>query len=90
MARSLIVLPEDSTRRIVGAIEQAKRSLRIKMFAFSDATLLNAVLAAKRRGVAVQVMLNQSAVAASATTITRAGCLHVGMSPLKTPIQSSI
>ena len=28
------------------------------MFAFSDATLLNAVLAAKRRGVAVQVMLN--------------------------------
>ena len=58
MARSLIVLPDDSARPVVKAIEEAKRSLRIKMFAFADPKLLNAVLAAKRRGVKVQVMLN--------------------------------
>jgi phosphatidylserine/phosphatidylglycerophosphate/cardiolipin synthase-like enzyme len=58
MARSLIVLPDDSAEPIVKAIEQATRSLRIKMFTFSDPSLLSAVIAAKRRGVKVQVMLN--------------------------------
>ena len=58
MARSLIVLPDDSAGPIVEAIADAKRSLRIKMFVFSDPKLLNAVIAARRRGVKVQVMLN--------------------------------
>jgi len=58
MARSLIVLPNDSAKPIVDAIGAARRSLRIKMFVFSDRTLLNAVVAAGRRGVKVQVMLN--------------------------------
>ena len=58
MARSLIVLPDDSARPIVEAIADAKRSLRVKMFVFSDPELLKAVIAAKRRGVKVQVMLN--------------------------------
>jgi len=58
MARALIVLPDDSARPIVKAIDEARRSLRIKMFTFSDPTLLNAVIAARRRGVKVQVMLN--------------------------------
>ncbi len=58
MARSLIVLTDDSAQPIVKAIEEAKRSLRVKMFEFSDPKLLNAVIAAKRRGVDVQVMLN--------------------------------
>jgi phosphatidylserine/phosphatidylglycerophosphate/cardiolipin synthase-like enzyme len=58
VARSLIVLPDDSAKPIVRAIEDASRSLRIKMFIFSDRALLDAVIAAKRRGVRVSVMLN--------------------------------
>src|SRR5712671_1199611 len=58
MARSLIVLPDDSARPILAAIEGASRTLRVKMFVFSDPGLLHAVIAARRRGVAVRVMLN--------------------------------
>ena len=36
----------------------AEKSLRIKMFVFSDPTILQAVIAAKKRGVSVRVMLN--------------------------------
>ena len=58
MSRSLIVLPDDSARPIVDAISNAKKSLRVKMFVFSDPTLLKAVIAAYRRGVKVRIMLN--------------------------------
>jgi cardiolipin synthase A/B len=58
MARSLIVLPDDSAKPILSAIESASHTLRIKMFVFSDPALLKAVIAAKRRGVKVSVMLN--------------------------------
>jgi phosphatidylserine/phosphatidylglycerophosphate/cardiolipin synthase-like enzyme len=57
-ARSLIVLPDDTPKEIVTAIAGARRSLRIKMFVFSDPTLLAEVIKAKQRGVAVSVMLN--------------------------------
>ena len=55
---SLIVLPDDSAKPIVDAINAAKRSLRIRMFLFTDPTMLQTVLAAKKRGVKVRVMLN--------------------------------
>src|ERR1700739_1923636 len=58
MHRSVIVLPDDSARPIVDAINNAGKSLRIKMFTFSDPTLLNAVIAAHRRGVNLRIMLN--------------------------------
>lgn len=58
MSRSIIVLPEDSAQPILDAIHLAKDSLRIKMFVFSDPSLLAAVLAAHHRGVNVRVMLN--------------------------------
>jgi phosphatidylserine/phosphatidylglycerophosphate/cardiolipin synthase-like enzyme len=58
MARSLIVLPDDSAKPILTAIEGASHTLRVKMFVFSDSTLLKAVVDAKRRGVKVRVMLN--------------------------------
>jgi len=58
MARRLIVLPDDSSKPIVDAIGAAAKSLRIKMFVFSDPALLAAVVAAHRRGVNVRVMLN--------------------------------
>jgi phosphatidylserine/phosphatidylglycerophosphate/cardiolipin synthase-like enzyme len=58
MSRSLIVLPDDSAQPLLDAIKGAKSSLRIKMFVFSDASLLNEVIAAHKRGVNVRVMLN--------------------------------
>jgi phosphatidylserine/phosphatidylglycerophosphate/cardiolipin synthase-like enzyme len=58
MARSLIVLPDDSAQPILAAIAGAARTLRVKMFVFSDPSLLKAVVAARRRGVNVRVMLN--------------------------------
>src|SRR5580693_599803 len=58
MAHSLIVLPDDSATPILAAIEAAARTLRIKMFVFSDPGLIQAVIAAKHRGVKVRVMLN--------------------------------
>jgi cardiolipin synthase len=58
MSRSLIVLPDDSVQPILDAINGATKSLRIKMFIFTDPTLLDAVIAAHRRGVNVRVMLN--------------------------------
>jgi len=56
--RSLIILPDESAKPILDAINAAKKSLHIKMFVFSDPDLLKAVVAAHQRGVKVQVMLN--------------------------------
>ena len=58
MSRSIIVLPDDTSKPILEAIAQAKKSIRVKMFIFSDPSLLDAIIAAKRRGVDVRVMLN--------------------------------
>ncbi len=58
MSRSLIVLPDDSVQPILDAIDGATKSLRIKMFIFTDPSLLDAVIAAHRRGVNVRIMLN--------------------------------
>ena len=58
MSRSLIVMPDDTARPILEAIAGATKSLRVKMFLFSDPELLEAVIAAHKRGVKVQVMLN--------------------------------
>src|SRR3954468_6878138 len=57
-SRSVIVLPDDSAQPIIDAIRAASRSMRVKMFVFSDPMLTEAVVAARRRGVKVQVMLN--------------------------------
>jgi cardiolipin synthase len=56
--RSLIVLPDDTVQLIIEAIGVAKKSIRIKMFLFSDPGLIKAVIAAHHRGVKVRVMLN--------------------------------
>lgn len=56
--RSIIILPDDTPKSIFDAINNAKVSLKIKMFIFSDPDLIRAVIAAKVRGVDVKVMLN--------------------------------
>jgi cardiolipin synthase A/B len=58
MSRSLLVLPEATAQPLLAAIAGAQQTLRIKMFLFSDPGLLAAVIAAKKRGVDVKVMLN--------------------------------
>lgn len=58
MSHSLIVLPDDSAKPIIDAIDGATKSLRVKMFVFSDPSLLKAVIAASRRGVKTRIMLN--------------------------------
>jgi len=58
MSRSLIVLPEATAQPLLDAIASAQKSLRVKMFVYSDPALLDAVIAAKKRGVDARVMLN--------------------------------
>jgi cardiolipin synthase A/B len=58
MSHTLIVLPDDTAKAIIEPIAAAKHALNIRMFLFTDPTLLEAVIAAKHRGVNVRVMLN--------------------------------
>lgn len=58
MSHTLIVLPDDTAKSIHDAITNATRSLDIRMFLFTDPTLLDTVMAATRRGVHVRVMWN--------------------------------
>jgi len=58
MSHRLIVLPDDTIKSILDPIDAAKRSLNIRMFLFTDPTLLKAVVGARQRGVHVRVMLN--------------------------------
>ena len=59
-SRYLIVLPDDTAKPILNAINSAQKSIWVKMFVFSDPALLKAVAAAKKRGVDVRIMLNPS------------------------------
>lgn len=56
--RSVLVFPDDTSQLLIDTINEAKGSLRIKMFLFSDPDLIRAVIAAHERGVDVKVMLN--------------------------------
>jgi phosphatidylserine/phosphatidylglycerophosphate/cardiolipin synthase-like enzyme len=56
--RTIIILPDDTKKPIIDAVDAAKKCIKIKMFVFSDPDLINAVIEAQARGVKVQVMLN--------------------------------
>jgi cardiolipin synthase len=58
LSHRLIVLPDDTADAIIGPINAAQTALNIRMFLFTDTSLLDAVVAAKRRGLHVRVMLN--------------------------------
>ncbi|MEO8305195.1 MAG: phospholipase D-like domain-containing protein [Betaproteobacteria bacterium] len=58
MSHKLIVLPDDTAKPLLDAINGATKSLNIRMFLFTDTSLLDAVTVAKKRGVDVRVMLN--------------------------------
>jgi phosphatidylserine/phosphatidylglycerophosphate/cardiolipin synthase-like enzyme len=88
MSRSLVVLPDDSAQPILDAIHRATKSLRIKMFLFSDPTLLGAVIDAHRRGVKVRLMLNPARRSGEAEneesrkTLTQAGVEVIDSNPV--------
>ena len=56
--RSIIILPDDTGKEIIDAIESARESILVKMFLFSDPGLISALIAAKNRGIKIKVMLN--------------------------------
>ena len=58
MSHTLLVMPDDTAKPVLGAIHGAKKSICVKMFLFSHPDLLNAVIEARKRGVHVRVMLN--------------------------------
>jgi cardiolipin synthase len=58
MSHKLIVLPDDTAKPILDPINAAMHDLQIRMFLFTEPTLIDAVIGAKRRGVKVRVMLN--------------------------------
>jgi cardiolipin synthase len=58
MPRKLIVLPDHTAKPFIDAVDNAKKSIRVKMFLFSHPGLIEAVIRAKKRGIDVRVMLN--------------------------------
>jgi cardiolipin synthase A/B len=56
--RSLIVLPDDSAKPLLEAIATAKKSVRVKIFALSAPPIVDALIAAHRRGVTTRVMVD--------------------------------
>jgi cardiolipin synthase A/B len=58
MSHTLLVMPDDTVRPLLAAIQGAKKSIRVKMFLFSHPELLTALIEAKKRDVHVRVMLN--------------------------------
>lgn len=57
-ARQLIVLPDDGRALLLQAIAAAERSLTLTIYEIGDPEIVEALLAAQRRGVAVRVIYN--------------------------------
>jgi cardiolipin synthase A/B len=78
--RELIVLPNDTAKPIIAAINAARASLKIKMFLFTDLSLIEAVTKARKRGVDVRIMLNPARRSGEAENVaTRKALEHAGI-----------
>ncbi len=58
MSRSLLVFPDAGAAPLLAGIAAAQKTVRLKMFVFDEPQLLDAVIAAKKRGIDVRIMLN--------------------------------
>jgi len=56
--RTLLVQPDDGIEPVLSLVAAASTSLRVKQFTLSEPRLIQAIIDAHRRGVAVRVMLN--------------------------------
>ena len=54
----ILTMPEDGIGPVRDLFDAAQRTLHVKMFTFDEPALVEAVVAAQRRGVAVSVLLN--------------------------------
>ena len=53
-----LIMPEDGIEAVLTLIQTAQRSIMLKMFTFDSPQIINAIVVAANRGVAVRVMLN--------------------------------
>jgi len=58
LVRSLIVQPNDSRSAILDAIQKAKQSIRVTIYALNDPDITASLIAAHKRGVEVRVLYN--------------------------------
>lgn len=58
MSHHLIVMPDDTAKPLIDALDGARVSINIRMFLFTDPSMVEAAVAAAKRGVKVRVMLN--------------------------------
>ena len=58
LVRSLIVQPNDGRSAILNAIQKAKQSIRVTIYALNDPDITAALIAAHKRGVEVRVLYN--------------------------------
>jgi cardiolipin synthase A/B len=56
--RRILIEPDDGADPVCAAIDDAERSLLVKQFTLTEPRIVEALVAAHRRGVAVRVMLN--------------------------------
>lgn len=56
---SLFVTPDDGDKPIVDQLRNARKSIRMVMYLLSERDIINELIAAKNRGIRVQVMLEQ-------------------------------
>jgi cardiolipin synthase A/B len=91
MSHRLIVLPDDGAEAIVNPIRAARRTLNIRMFLFTDPSLLDAVIAARHRGVRVRVMLNPARRdGTSDNEVARGALLAAGVSVRDSSIEFAV
>lgn len=57
--RRLVVQPDDGVEAVLALIDGARESLRVKQFTLTQDDIVDALIHAHRKGIAVRVMLNQ-------------------------------
>ena len=57
--RRLVVQPDDGVEAVLALLAGARESLRVKQFTLTQEDILDALIHAHKRGIAVRVMLNQ-------------------------------
>ena len=87
--RTLIVVPEDTVLPVLGLVTLATRSVDVKQFTLDEPRIVQALLDAHRRGVAVRVMLNPHRSSGSRANDDTFAALEQARSPCSGPTPPS-
>ncbi len=71
--------------RLISTIETAQKSIRVAMYTFTSKPLIQALIAAKKRGVEVEVVLDPE----SAKTTSNAAFIHLKQASIKTYLSTA-